>query len=304
MFVWQNWQFLVSCEPLQIPIPTLSQRSQQTEVILPSKKKDQQVNNPQVKLKNKEYEKELRKLQTELVEMQEWVTSTDAKIVVVFEGRDAAGKGGVIHRIMERVSPRVFRHVALPAPSDREKTQLYAQRYMKEMPAAGEVILFDRSWYNRALVEHVMEFVSQKQYERFLKLCPAFEALLKNNGIQLIKYWFEVSEKEQHRRFVRRIQDPMRRWKLSPMDLESHRRWYDYSRARDAMFAATDTPESPWHVVQTDDKQRARLNCISHLLRIVPWERVARKKVELPKRQKAHGYKEPGWNYRWIPEEY
>jgi polyphosphate kinase 2 len=262
------------------------------------------VKNLEIKLNNKEYEKELRKLQTELVEMQEWVTSTDAKIVVVFEGRDAAGKGGVIHRIMERVSPRVFRHVALPAPSDREKTQLYAQRYMKEMPAAGEVILFDRSWYNRALVEHVMEFVSQKQYERFLKLCPAFEALLKNNGIQLIKYWFEVSEKEQHRRFVRRIQDPMRRWKLSPMDLESHRRWYDYSRARDAMFAATDTPESPWHVVQTDDKQRARLNCISHLLGVVPWKRVARTKVELPKRQKAHGYKEPGWNYRWIPEKY
>lgn len=307
-FFWQNWQFLVSCDALQIQIripdarPTESQR---TEVILPSKKKSSQdVSNPQAKLKNKDYEKELRKLQTQLVQMQEWVTTTDAKIVVVFEGRDAAGKGGVIHRIMERVSPRVFRHVALPAPSDREKTQLYAQRYMKEMPAAGEVVLFDRSWYNRALVEHVMEFCTQQQYEKFLKLCPAFEALLKDNGIQLIKYWFEVSEKEQHRRFLRRIQDPMRHWKLSPMDLESHRRWYDYSRARDAMLAATDTPESPWHVVQTDDKQRARLNCVSHLLSVVPWKRVARKKVELPKRQKAHGYKEPNWNYRWIPQKY
>jgi len=260
--------------------------------------------NSQPKLKKKDYEKELRKLQTQLVEMQQWVTATNAKVVVVFEGRDAAGKGGVIHRIMERVSPRVFRHVALPAPSDREKTQLYAQRYMKEMPAAGEVILFDRSWYNRALVEHVMEFCTQKQYEKFLKLCSPFEALLKDNGIQLIKYWFEVSEKEQHRRFLRRIQDPMRRWKLSPMDLESHRRWYDYSRARDAMFAATDIPESPWHVVQSDDKERARLNCISHLLSAVPWKRVRREKVNLPKRQKSHGYKEPGWNYRWIPQKY
>jgi polyphosphate kinase 2 len=263
-----------------------------------------EVSQQQPNLRKRDYEKELRKLQTQLVEMQEWVTTTGAKIVVVFEGRDAAGKGGVIHRIMERVSPRVFRHVALPAPSDREKTQLYAQRYMKEMPAAGEVILFDRSWYNRALVEHVMEFVTQKQYERFLQLCPAFEALLRDNGILLIKYWFEVSEKEQHRRFLRRIQDPMRRWKLSPMDLESHRRWYDYSRARDAMFAATDTQQSPWHVVQTDDKMRARLNCISHLLSAVPWKRVPRDNVRLPKRQKPHGYKDPQWNYRWIPQKY
>jgi len=274
-------------------------------VTLPSQKTNgKDPMNSQPKLKKKDYEKKLRKLQTQLVEMQQWVTATNAKVVVVFEGRDAAGKGGVIHRIMERVSPRVFRHVALPAPSDREKTQLYAQRYMKEMPAAGEVILFDRSWYNRALVEHVMEFCTQKQYEKFLKLCSPFEALLKDNGIQLIKYWFEVSEKEQHRRFLRRIQDPMRRWKLSPMDLESHRRWYDYSRARDAMFAATDIPESPWHVVQSDDKERARLNCISHLLSAVPWKRVRREKVNLPKRQKSHGYKEPGWNYRWIPQKY
>jgi len=255
-------------------------------------------------LKGKQYERELRKLQTKLVEMQEWVKTTGAKVVVVFEGRDAAGKGGVINRIMDRVSPRVFRHVALPAPTEREKSQLYAQRYMKEMPAAGEVVLFDRSWYNRALVEHVMGFCKDKEYDLFLRLCPNFEALLRNNGIHLVKYWFEVSEKEQHKRFQRRIDDPMRRWKLSPMDLESHRRWYDYSRARDAMFAATDTPQSPWHVVQTDDKERARLNCISHLLTAVPWKRIPQEKITLPKRQGPHGYKEPDWPYRWIPQKY
>ena len=257
-----------------------------------------------LKLTNKQYEKELRKLQTRLVEMQEWVKANAAKIVIVFEGRDAAGKGGVIHRIMERVSPRVFRHVALPAPTSREKSQLYAQRYIKELPAAGEVVIFDRSWYNRALVEHVMEFCTDKQYEAFLRMCPGFEALLKNNGILLVKYWFEVSEEEQHRRFLRRIQDPMRQWKLSPMDLESHRRWYDYSRARDAMFAATDTPQSPWYVVQADEKKEARLNCISHLLSIVPWKKIRRDKVALPPRQKAKGYKPPDWNYRLVPERF
>jgi len=256
------------------------------------------------KLNNKQYEKELRKLQTRLVEMQEWVKTNGAKIVIVFEGRDAAGKGGVIHRIMERVSPRVFRHVALPAPTEREKTQLYAQRYVKELPSAGEVVIFDRSWYNRALVEHVMDFCTEKQYEAFLRMCPGFEALLKNNGILLIKYWFEVSEKEQHRRFLRRIEDPMRHWKLSPMDLESKRRSYDYSRARDAMFAATDTQQSPWNVVQTDEKKRARLNCISHLLSTIPWKKIKADKVKLPPRQKPKGYKDPDWNYRWIPEEY
>ena len=253
---------------------------------------------------NKRYEQELRKLQTKLVEMQEWVRTSGAKVVVVFEGRDAAGKGGVIHRIMERVSPRVFRHVALPAPSGREKSQMYAQRYMKEMPAAGEVVVFDRSWYNRALVEHVMEFCTQKQYELFLRLCPAFEALLKNNGIILVKYWFEVSEREQHKRFLKRIHDPMRRWKLSPMDLESHRRWYDYSRARDAMFAATDKPQAPWYVVEADDKKRARLNCISHLLSVIPWEKIAQHKIKLPKRQNPKGYHPAQWDYRWIPERY
>jgi polyphosphate kinase 2 len=232
------------------------------------------------------------------------VKATGAKVVVVFEGRDAAGKGGVIHRIMERVSPRVFRHVALPAPTEREKSQLYAQRYLVHMPAAGEVSLFDRSWYNRALVEHVMGFCTEKQYDDFIRMVPGFESLVKNNGIILVKYWFEVSEKEQHRRFLKRIEDPMRTWKLSPMDLESHRRWYDYSRARDAMFAATDTPQSPWNVVQTDDKARARLNCISHLLTVVPWKEIPPEKVKLPNRQKPKGYKAPDWNYRWIPEKY
>jgi polyphosphate kinase 2 len=256
------------------------------------------------KLKTAKYERELRKLQTRLVEMQEWVKSTGAKVVVVFEGRDAAGKGGVIHRIMERVSPRVFRHVALPAPTEREKSQLYAQRYVRHMPAAGEVVIFDRSWYNRALVEHVMQFCSHRDYGSFLTMCPAFEGILKNNGIILVKYWFEVSMKEQHRRFLNRVEDPMRRWKLSPMDLESHHRWYDYSRARDAMFAATDTPQSPWYVVRADDKQRARLNCISHLLSVVPWKKIPQPKVVLPKRQKPKGYKESDWTYRWIPQRY
>ena len=275
-----------------------------SEALVPHKKNRSKDDKSGQRLKNREYERQLRKLQTNLVEMQEWIKASGAKIVVLFEGRDAAGKGGVIHRIMERVSPRVFRHVALPAPSEREKSQLYAQRYIKELPAAGEVTIFDRSWYNRALVEHVMGFCSNKQYADFLRMCPGFESLLKNNGIFLVKYWFEVSEQEQHKRFLKRIEDPMRRWKLSPMDLESHRRWYDYSRARDAMFAATDTPQSPWYVVQTDDKVRARLNCISHLLSVVPWKKIPMEKVVLPKRQKARGYKSPDWNYRWIPEKY
>lgn len=256
------------------------------------------------KLKKKTYERTLRELQTHLVEMQDWIASTGAKIVVVFEGRDAAGKGGVIQRIKERVSPRVFRHVALPAPTEREKSQLYAQRYVQHLPAAGELVIFDRSWYNRALVEHVMGFCREREYEAFLRMCPNFEALLKNNGIYLVKYWFEVSMKEQHRRFMKRVQDPMRRWKLSPMDLESHRRWYDYSRARDAMFAATDIQQSPWYVVQADDKQRARLNCIAHLLSVIPWRKVHRPKVVLPKREKPKGYRDPEWNYRWVPEKY
>ena len=272
-------------------------------IALPNEKNREKTSQKN-KLANKDYGRELRKLQTSLVGMQEWVRASGAKLVIVFEGRDAAGKGGVIHRLMERVSPRVFRHVALPAPTEREKSQLYAQRYIKELPAAGEVTIFDRSWYNRALVERVMGFCSNKQYADFLRMCPGFESLLKNNGIVLVKYWFEVSEKEQHKRFLKRIEDPMRRWKLSPMDLESHRRWYDYSRARDAMFAATDTQQSPWYVVQTDDKERARLNCLSHLLDVVPWKKLPMEKVRLPKRQDPKGYKAPDWNYRWIPEKY
>ena len=279
--------------------------SQTTEIVpIDDRKNGKKRAREAPKLKQKKYEQELRKLQSKLVEMQEWVKEAKARVVVVFEGRDAAGKGGVIHRITERVSPRVVRHVALPAPTERERSQLYAQRYMKEMPAAGEVILFDRSWYNRALVERVMGFCSDKQYDDFLRMCPAFESFLRNNGIILVKYWFEVSESEQHRRFLRRIEDPMRRWKLSPMDLESHRRWYDYSRARDAMFAATDNPNSPWYVVQTDDKERARLNCIAHLLSVIPWKPVPHNKVTLPKRQKPNGYKPIEWDYRWIPERY
>src|SRR5690349_7212260 len=262
------------------------------------------ASNHKTQIKPKTYLRELRTLQTRLVEMQEWVRMNGAKIVVVFEGRDAAGKGGVIHRILERVSPRIFRHVALPAPTERERSQLYAQRYIQHMPAAGEVVLFDRSWYNRALVEHVMGFCSDREYGMFLRICPGFEALLKTNNIILIKYWFEVSMEEQHKRFTKRIKDPMRRWKLSPMDLESHRRWFDYSRARDAMFVATDTPQSPWYVVQTDDKERARLNCIAHLLSVVPWKKVPMEKVVLPGRQKPKGYKAPDWNYRWIPQKY
>jgi len=273
-------------------------------VQVPNDKNGKETTRKEGRLSTKQYARELRKLQTKLVEMQEWVKASGAKIVIVFEGRDAAGKGGVIHRIMERVSPRIFRHVALPAPTEREKSQLYAQRYIKELPAAGEVTIFDRSWYNRALVENVMGFCSNKQYADFLRMCPAFESLLKNNGIILVKYWFEVSEQEQHRRFLKRIEDPMRRWKLSPMDLESHRRWYDYSRARDAMFEATDTQQSPWYVVQTNDKERARLNCISHLLGVVPWKKIPMEKVTLPKRQKPKGYKAPDWNYRWIPDKY
>ena len=253
-------------------------------------------------LSKKDYERELFKLQIELVKMQDWVKHTGARIVVVFEGRDAAGKGGVIRRILERVSPRVFRLVALPAPTEREKTQIYAQRYIAHMPAGGEVVIFDRSWYNRAGVEHVMGFCSEDEYKKFLKGCPVFENFLINNGIILLKYWLDVSEKEQHRRFLARITDPSKRWKLSPMDLESHRRWYDYSRARDAMLAATDTPTSPWCLVPSDDKKRARLNCIAHLLSCVPYEEVPYKPPKLPGRQKSKGYSESPMKHQVVPQ--
>jgi polyphosphate kinase 2 len=253
-------------------------------------------------MKNKEYEAELFKLQVELVKLQEWVKETKARIVILFEGRDAAGKGGIIKRIMERVSPRVFRLVALPAPTEREKTQIYAQRYVEQLPAGGEIVIFDRSWYNRAGVEHVMGFCTDAEYEKFLEGCPAFEAVLVDNGIILLKYWLDVSEREQHRRFEARIKDPSKRWKLSPMDLESHRRWYDYSRARDEMLAKTDVPFAPWHIVPSDDKKRARLNCIADILSRIPYEEIPYKPPKLPPRQKRKGYVQPKLKHEAIPQ--
>ena len=254
------------------------------------------------KMKNKEYEAELFKLQVELVKLQEWVKTTKARIVIIFEGRDAAGKGGIIKRIMERVSPRVFRLVALPSPTDRQKTQLYAQRYIEQLPAGGEIVVFDRSWYNRAGVEYVMGFCSDEDYKKFLKGCPEFETWLVHSGIILLKYWLDVSEQVQHERFVARIEDPTKRWKLSPMDLESHRRWYDYSRARDAMLSATDTSIAPWRLVPSDDKKRARLNCISDILSRIPYEEIPYKAPKLPDRQKAKGYKEPKQKHQVIAQ--
>ena len=242
------------------------------------------------KMKRKAYEKELRKLQVELCHLQEWVKETGARVIIAFEGRDAAGKGGTIKALSERVSPRVFRVTALPAPSDREKTQMYLQRYMQHFPAAGEVIVFDRSWYNRAGVEHVMGFVSDEQYKRFLSLCPQIEKYVVDAGIRLIKIWLEVGKEEQEKRFRARIADPMRQWKLSPMDIGSFSRWYDYSNARDMMFKTTDTKHAPWYIVRSDDKRRARLNCISHILRSIPFKKVQGKKVKLPKRSDKGKY--------------
>ncbi|MHB0961045.1 MAG: polyphosphate kinase 2 [Pirellulaceae bacterium] len=258
------------------------------------------------KMKRKRYEKELGKLQTELCGLQEWVKLKGLRVIVVFEGRDAAGKGGTIKAITERVSPRVFRPVALPAPSDREKTQMYVQRYFQHFPAAGEVVIFDRSWYNRAGVERVMGFCSDQLCQRFLEVCPAFEQQIVESGIILIKFWLEVSKKEQERRFEARIQDPIRQWKLSPMDVESWTRWYDYSRARDAMLEATDTQFAPWYIVRSDDKKRARLNCISHLLRLIPHEDVPRDKVKLPKRSTEGKYNDQASleGRRFVPEKY
>lgn len=254
------------------------------------------------KLDNKEYEAELFKLQVELVKLQDWVKHTGARIVILFEGRDAAGKGGIIKRIMERVSPRVFRLVALPFPTERQKSQMYVQRYIEQLPAGGEIVILDRSWYNRAGVEHVMGFCTEDQYKKFLKDCPAFENVLVGNGIILLKYWLEVSEKEQHKRFLARIQDTSKRWKLSPMDLESHRRWYDYSRARDAMLSATDTPTTAWRIVPSDDKKRARLNCIADILSRIPYEEVPYKPPKLPGRQKPKGYEEPRLKHQVVAQ--
>jgi len=259
---------------------------------------------PKDKLKRKDYDKQLARLHVELVELQEWVVHAGLKVCVVFEGRDGAGKGGTIKAITERVSPRVFRVVALPAPSDREKTQMYAQRYLPHLPAAGEVVIFDRSWYNRAGVERVMGFCTEEQTERFLHMVPLFEKLMIESGIILLKYWLEVSPEEQTRRLEARIDDGRKIWKLSPMDLKSYSRWYDYSRARDAMFAATDTEFAPWHVARSDDKKRARLNIITHLLSKVPYKAAPRAKVKLPPRQKPGGYKERDYPFKFIEERY
>jgi polyphosphate kinase len=258
------------------------------------------------KLNRKQYEKELRKLQTELCLMQEWVKLKGLRVMVIFEGRDAAGKGGTIKAITERVSPRVFRLVALPAPSDREKSQMYMQRYIQHFPAAGEVVIFDRSWYNRAGVERVMGFCSEKEYQGFLANCPTVEKYIVDGGIILIKFWLEVCQQEQQRRFEARIEDPLRQWKLSPMDVESWTRWYDYSRARDAMLEATDSEHAPWHIVRSDDKKRARLNCIAHLLSLVPYERVRRDKIKLPKRSNKGKYDDRAAleGKKFVPEIY
>src|SRR5436190_9395105 len=242
------------------------------------------------KMKGKKYAKALRKLQGELCRLQDWVKHKGLRVIIVFEGRDAAGKGGTIRAITERVSPRVFRTVALPAPSDREKTQMYFQRYMQYFPAAGEIVIFDRSWYNRAGVEYVMGFCTSSQHRRFLELCPVVERWIAESGILLLKYWLEVSNKEQERRFRARIDDPLRQWKLSPIDLPSRSRWYDYSRARDMMLEATDTKTVPWHILRSDDKKRARLNCIAHLLSLIPYKDVPRPKIKLPKRSSKHAY--------------
>jgi polyphosphate kinase 2 len=253
------------------------------------------------KMPRKEYEAEMAVLQGELVAMQEWVKATGAKVCIVFEGRDTAGKGGTIKRIVERVSPRVFRVVALPSPTDREKSQMYVQRYMAHFPAAGEVVIFDRSWYNRAGVEPVMGFCTPEQTQRFLNMTPQVEKAMVDSGIILLKYWLEVSADEQTRRLKSRMDDPRKTWKLSPMDLKSYSRWYDYSRARDAMFAATDTAWAPWFVANNDVKKRGRLNIISHLLSQVPYEPYPGLDVELPKRQKAGDYVEPTLPVRTVP---
>jgi len=259
-----------------------------------------------LKLKRKDYEKALRGLQAELCSLQDWVKETGERIILVFEGRDAAGKGGTIKAITERVSPRTFRLVALPAPSEREKSQMYVQRYLAHFPAAGEIVIFDRSWYNRAGVEYVMGFCTKEQHERFLEICPAFEKYIVDNGIRLVKYWLEVSNKEQKRRFEARIDDRMRQWKLSNMDLPSRERWYDYSRARDLMLEATDTDYAPWYIVRSDDKKWARLNLISHFLGLIPYEQPKRENIKLPSRDKKRAYDDEASikDRRWIKERF
>jgi polyphosphate kinase 2 len=258
------------------------------------------------KLKRKKFEKELTRLQGRLCVLQDWVKAKGLRVIVLFEGRDAAGKGGTIKAITERVSPRVFRVVALPAPSDREKGQMYVQRYVQHFPSAGEIVIFDRSWYNRAGVEHVMGFCSKAEYKRFLEVCPLFEKEIIDGGIHLIKFWLEVGNKEQERRFKARINDPLRQWKLSTMDLPSRAKWYEYSRARDAMLKATDTRIAPWHIIRSDDKKRARLNCIAYLLKLIPHKRIKHPKVKLPNRSRKHAYNDEAslGRRRFVPEIY
>ena len=257
-------------------------------------------------MKNAKYEKALRKLQVRLCHLQDWVKEEGLRVVIVFEGRDGAGKGGTIRALTERLSPRIFRVVALPAPSDREKSQVYMQRYLQHFPAAGEVVIFDRSWYNRAGVEHVMGFCSKKEHERFLALCPQIEKFLVEGGVTLIKLWLEVGNDEQKKRFEARIEDPVRQWKLSPMDLPSRTRWYDYSRARDQMLAKTDTRISPWYLVRSDDKRTARLNTIEHILSLIPYKKVSRKKIKLPNRSTKGTYDDEKTiaRRRWVRERY
>jgi len=259
---------------------------------------------PPAKLTGKDYERELTRLHVKLVQMQEWVKSSGAKICIVFEGRDGAGKGGTIKAITDRVSPRVFRIVALPSPSEREKTQMYIQRYLAHLPAAGEIVIFDRSWYNRAGVERVMGFCSEEQAKKFLTIAPLVEKTIVESGVTLLKYWLEVSPDEQTRRLKARIEDGRKVWKLSPMDVKSYSRWYEYSRARDDMFQATDTSWAPWYVVNSENKKSARLNIIRDILNRIPYKKMDYPKVKLPKRQKRNGYKEPNYPYKMIPVVY
>ena len=267
-------------------------------------KEEQLVAESKPRMKNKAYEKELRKLHVELVKLQQWVVHEGLKVCVVFEGRDGAGKGGTIKAITERVSPRIFRVIALPAPSDREKTQMYIQRYLPHLPAAGEVVIWDRSWYNRAGVERVMGFCADDLVQKFLKAAPLVEKAMVDSGIILIKYWLDVDQDEQTRRMEGRITDGRKIWKLSPMDLESYSRWYDYSRARDEMIAATDSEHAPWHVAVSNDKKRVRLNIITHLLGKIPYKSLPQKKVKLPPRQKPGDYKEPDYPLKYVPEKF
>jgi polyphosphate kinase len=272
-------------------IPAREARSVfQGGVAMAAKKTTGKSTTADTKMKRKVYEKELLKLQTELCHLQDWVKAEGARVIVVFEGRDAAGKGGTIKALTERVSPRLFRIMALPAPTEREKSEMYVQRYLSRFPAGGEIVIFDRSWYNRAGVEHVMGFVEERQYKRFLELCPVFEKFVVDGGTILIKIWLEVGMEEQEKRFMARISDPMRQWKLSPMDVESYKHWYDYSKARDRMLEATDSKHAPWHIVRTDDKRRGRLNCVAHILSRIPYKKTKHEKVKLPKRETKNKY--------------